>query len=98
VLEGLQRHKCNVNTKNSYLNFVNSPHLDSLGTILQIPTACIGGTRTDTQNSSTTRYQRDKRRYGTTQTPCTVLCRALRTLLSAGEENLTFTTGKKVGE
>jgi hypothetical protein len=80
VLKGLERHKCNVNTKNFYLNFVNSPHLDGLGTILQIPTACTGCTGTDTKNSSTTRYQCDRLRYGTTQRPCTVLCRTLRTL------------------
>jgi tetratricopeptide (TPR) repeat protein len=81
VLKGLERHKCNVNTKNFHLNFVNSPHLDGLGTILQIPTTCTDSTGTDTKISSTTRYQCDKRRYGTTQRPCTVLCRTLRTLL-----------------
>jgi hypothetical protein len=80
MLKGLERHKCNVNIKNFYLNFVNSPHLDCLGTILQIPTACTGCTGTDTKNSGTTRYQCDKRRYSTTQRPCTVLCRTLRTL------------------
>jgi hypothetical protein len=80
VLKVLERHECNENTKNLHLNFVNSPHLNGLGTILQIPTACTGGTGTDTKNSSTTRYQCDNRRYGTTRRPCTVLRRTLRTL------------------